>query len=80
MRGKGETKSARPGPRARGTVAYSTFVSLGPTINICHDIVVGVLVWFGHAFESERWELAGAMGVPLLGHKRELDRWNVDQS
>ena len=35
--------------------------------NICHDIVVGVLVWFGHAFESERWELAGEGGVPLFG-------------
>lgn len=27
--------------------------------NICHDIVVGVLVWFGHAFEGERWEQTG---------------------
>ena len=42
-----------------------------------------VLVWFGDASEGERWELAGAVGVPLLGHKRELEclgRWNVDQS
>ena len=40
--------------------------------NICHDIVVGVLVWFGHAFESERWELAGE-GVPLFGSQERTE-------
>ena len=41
--------------------------------NICHDIVVGVLVWFGHAFESERWELAGEGGVPLFGSQERTE-------
>ena len=30
-------------------------------------------MWFGHAFESERWELAGEGGVPLFGSQERTE-------